>query len=95
MTELRVTFSEIEAARGNIQTGVNKVNGSLDDLKTYLQPLVATWSGEAQATYQALQQQWDTSAAELNQVLNSIQIAVGQANEAYQQAERTNTSRFA
>jgi 6 kDa early secretory antigenic target len=92
---MKVTFGELSAAQGNITSTVNGVNSQLDDLKSFLAPMVSTWEGSAAETYNALQRQWDTAAADLNQVLAQIATAVGTANDAYQQAESTNTNRFA
>jgi WXG100 family type VII secretion target len=93
--EIKVTFGELASAQSNITSTVNGVNGQLDDLKSFLAPMVSTWDGAAAETYNALQRQWDTAAAELNQVLAQIATAVGTANDAYQQAENTNAGRFA
>lgn len=93
--QMRVTFGELGAAQQNITGTVNVVNGQLDDLKSFLAPMVSTWDGTAAETYNALQRQWDTAAAELNQVLAQIATAVGTANDAYQQAESSNANRFA
>ena len=92
--EVRVTFGELDAAQGNISSTVNAINSQLDDLKSFLAPMVSTWDGQAAETYNALQRQWDTAAADLNQVLAQIGSAVNVANQQYQHAESTNTSRF-
>lgn len=47
--------SDAEAAAGRIEQ-------QLGDLRGYLAPLVASWSGEASSDYQALQQRWNTTA---------------------------------
>lgn len=91
---VKVAFGELAAAQGNISSTVNAVNGQLDDLKAFLAPMVSTWDGVAAQTYNDLQRQWDTAAAELNQVLAQIATAVGTANEQYQQAEHANARRF-
>lgn len=93
--EVRVTFGELAAAQGNISSTVNAINSQLDDLKSFLAPMVSTWTGEAAETYNALQRQWDTAAADLNQVLAQIGSAVNVANEQYQTAESANQARFA
>lgn len=92
---VKVTYSELSAAQGNITGTVNVVNGQLDDLRSFLAPMVSTWEGNAAENYNALQRQWDTAAAELNQVLAQIATAVGTANDAYNQAETANANRFA
>ena len=95
MSEIKVTFGALEAAGGNIQGSAAKVQGSLDDLKRYLQPLVNTWTGAAHEQYMQLQAKWDSAASDLQQVLHSIGVAVHSANEAYRQGESANTARFA
>ncbi|MFN2495297.1 MAG: WXG100 family type VII secretion target [Pseudonocardiaceae bacterium] len=92
---IQVTFGELENARGSIQTTWANISRELEDLRRFLQPLVETWSGEASAAYQAQQAKWDRSAADLNQVLNQIGVALGTSNENFQAAEHTNRSRYA
>lgn len=91
---IQVTFGELENARGSIQTTWANVSRELEDLKRFLQPLVETWSGEASTAYQAQQAKWDQSAANLNQVLHQIGVALGTSNENFQTAERHNASRY-
>ena len=94
MAEILVTFGEIAAAQQNVTSTAQRMNAQLDDLKRYLAPLVATWTGQAAEDYQVKQRQWDTAAAGLNAVLARIGVALGQANEGYQQVERANASRW-
>lgn len=91
---IQVTFGELGNAQGSIQTTWTNISRELDDLKRYLQPLVATWSGDASTAYQAEQAKWDQSANDLNQVLNQIGVALGTSNEHFQAAERANAARY-
>ncbi|HEU0087321.1 MAG TPA: WXG100 family type VII secretion target [Pseudonocardiaceae bacterium] len=97
MTEgrIQVTFGELESARASIQTTWANISRELEDLKRYLQPMVETWSGEASLAYQAHQAKWDRAAADLNQVLNQIGVALGTSNENFQAAENANRNRYA
>jgi len=92
--QIKVTFGGLEAAAGNISSQANKVQGSLDDLKQYLQPLVAGWTGNASDQYQAHQAKWDQAAADLQQVLAAIGTAVQRAAEDYRDGERANAGRW-
>ncbi|MCT2587404.1 WXG100 family type VII secretion target [Actinophytocola gossypii] len=94
MSEIKVTFGGLEAASASITSNAQKVQGSLDDLKSYLQPLVATWTGEASEAYQNHQRQWDTAAADLQQVLAAIGTAVQRAADDYRDGERNNAGRW-
>ncbi|MBO0878555.1 MAG: WXG100 family type VII secretion target [Pseudonocardia sp.] len=95
MSEILVTFGEIAAAQQNVASTAQRLNAQLDELKRFLAPMVATWTGQAAEDYQVKQRQWDTAATDLNQVLAQIGVALGHANEGYQQVERANASRWA
>jgi WXG100 family type VII secretion target len=92
--EILVTFGELESARSSIQATWTNINREMEDLKRYLQPMVDTWTGDASIAYQAHQAKWDRSAADLNQVLNQIAIALGTSNENYQAGEAANRARW-
>jgi WXG100 family type VII secretion target len=56
--------------------------------------MVATWEGAAAEEYRNKQRQWDTAAADLTAVLTQIGVALGTANESYQQVEQLNAARW-
>lgn len=95
MGEVVVTFGEIEAGRGNVAQTAGAVQQQLDDLKKFLAPLVSTYTGAASEAWQVKQAEWDRAAADIQQVLASIGVALGTANDAYQQAETSNANRWA
>lgn len=88
--QIKVTFGAIDSAASDTDTIATQIDQQLDDLKAYIAPLVATWTGEASTDYQALQTKWDTSAAELNQILRQIAITLRTSNENYNSAEQAN-----
>ena len=90
-----VTFAAVENAAGDTDTVANHIDQQLDDLKTYLSPLVASWSGQASTDYQALQSKWDSSAADLNAILREIANTLRAAHANYTQAEAANISIWA
>lgn len=89
-----VTFGEIEAGRANVASTANNVQQTLDELKRFLAPLVSTYTGAAAEAWQQKQAEWDKAAADIQQVLAAIGVALGTANDAYQQAENANTARW-
>jgi WXG100 family type VII secretion target len=95
MPEILVTFGEIANAQSSVASTSQRINAQLEDLKRMLAPMVANWQGQAATDYQAKQRQWDSSAADLNQVLSQIGVALGHANDGYQQVETANASRWA
>lgn len=94
-SSIKVTFAEISGAQQHVAQTAQQMNAQLEDLQRMLGPLVATWTGEAATDYAAKKKQWDTAAADLNQVLAQIGTALGHANDGYQQVERANAGRWA
>lgn len=87
-----VTFASLSEAQASTAATYAALNNQLADLKSYLAPLTAAWEGQASTTYQGHQAQWDSAAAELNAVLQTISAAVGQALANYQSTEQANTA---
>jgi WXG100 family type VII secretion target len=91
---IAVSFAEVEQGRGDTVSTHNTINGTLGDLRGYLAPLVAEWTGSASEAYQQHQKLWDQGVAELNDVLFKISGALNSAHDHYTTAETTNTTRF-
>jgi WXG100 family type VII secretion target len=87
-----VTFGAINEAALDTDSIATQIAQQLSDLKAYLAPLVASWSGEASTDFQALQAKWDASADDLNQILRQISQSLRIAGEQYQATERANSS---
>jgi early secretory antigenic target protein ESAT-6 len=87
-----VTFAALNEAAMDSDSIASQISQQLDDLKSFLAPLVATWSGQASSDFQALQVKWDASASDLNQVLRQMSTALRAAGEQYQATENTNSS---
>jgi 6 kDa early secretory antigenic target len=92
--QLKVSFGALDTAATDTETIANQIDQQLEDLKTYLAPLIASWSGDASTSYQALQSKWDTSAADLNQILRQITTTLRTSNENYGGTEKSNTTIF-
>lgn len=89
-----VSFGEVEQGRADTVRTHNNLNSTLGDLRGYLAPLVAEWTGGASQAYQEHQRLWDQGVAELNDVLRKIGVALDSAHTHYTTAENTNTARF-
>jgi len=87
-----VTFQAIANGQADVNSTVAAINQEMDDLKAYLAPMISTWGGAASDQYQALQQQWDTAATDLNAVLAQIGQALGTAHDNYVQTETSNSN---
>lgn len=87
-----VTFGAVNEAAMDADSIATQIAQQLSDLKAYLAPLVASWSGEAAAEYQVLQTKWDASASDLNQVLRQMAQSLRTAGDNYLNTEKTNSS---
>jgi WXG100 family type VII secretion target len=87
MGEIHVQFESLQAGEQGIRNNFAKLQATLEQLESDLQPMIGSWSGAAQESYVQCKNQWDQAAAALAQVLNNIGQAVGQAHENYTAAE--------
>jgi early secretory antigenic target protein ESAT-6 len=89
---MQVTFAAVNEAAMDTEGVASQIAQQLADLKAYLAPLVASWSGEAAGDFQALQAKWDSSATDLHQVLRQISQSLRTAGDNYLNTERANKS---
>ncbi len=94
MSEIRVAFGALEAARSDVAGTAGRISAQLDDLQRFLAPLVATWEGAAATQYRDAQRRWDAAAADLAAVLAQIGAALGTATDSYRQVEQANAARW-
>jgi WXG100 family type VII secretion target len=87
---IQVTFGVVNEAAMDTDAIASQIAQQLGDLKAYLAPLVASWSGGASGDFQALQAKWDASANDLNQVLRQISQSLRTAGDNYSNTERAN-----
>ncbi|RAV32505.1 WXG100 family type VII secretion target [Corynebacterium heidelbergense] len=78
---IQYNFGAVGQAAEDINATTNNINGLLDNLKADLKPLVSEWEGSSAEAYNAAQRKWDQSAADLNDVLRQVGMAVREAND--------------
>ncbi len=88
---IKVDFGAISNLAGVIDGQVHQIESQLETLKSAIQKLGMEWTGGANEAFAGVQQNWNTSADDLTQVLNRIATAVHAAHDAYQQTEQSNT----
>ena len=93
-SEIKVTFGALSAAQGDVASTAARITNQLEDLKRFLAPMVATWTGAAAQDYQAKQRQWDAAAADIRDVLAKIGVALGAAHDSYRHVEPLNPYRW-
>lgn len=95
MSEIHVQFESLAAGQQGIRNNYNKLTATIEQLESDLAPMIASWSGAAQASYLACKKQWDDAAAALALVLNNVSTAVGDAHQNYTGAERAAQAHWA
>jgi WXG100 family type VII secretion target len=91
---LLVNFGALQQASADIQKALNTMQGQLSQLDRDAGPLVATWSGAAQAAYAERQRKWTAASEDLANILRNIKIAVDESAADYQDTERKAQQRF-
>src|ERR1700754_1748721 len=89
---IKVSFGAVDNLASNIDAQVRQIEDQLDTLRSAIQKLAAEWQGGANEAFQAVQNRWNSSADDLQQVLNRIAMAVHTAHDQYQQTEQANTA---
>lgn len=91
---LVVNFAALEQASADIAHAMGELETQLTQLERDAAPLVATWSGEAKAAYDARQAKWRAASLDLASLLRDIKIAVDESAADYMSTERANASLF-
>ena len=84
---INVKFASLAAGEDALNSGVTNLQSKLTTLEAQLQPLVRSWSGDAQTAYLAQKQKWDTAASDLHQLLATIKNALADAHQNYRGAD--------
>jgi early secretory antigenic target protein ESAT-6 len=92
--QLIVDFAAMQAGSTDINGALRSLHGHLEELQTAAGPLVATWSGDAQAAYAQRQQTWTNAANDLAGMLKDIQTALDDSIADYLHTEKGNTNLF-
>jgi len=91
---LVVNFAALESASADIAHAIGELEGQLDQLERDAAPLVAQWSGDARAAYDARAARWRTAAADMARMLRDIKSAVDESAADYIATERRNADLF-
>jgi 6 kDa early secretory antigenic target len=93
--EIRYNFGSIADLASGMTVKWQSLNERLDEIKSSIQPLVATWQGADADAYQVRQGEWNAAQTELNTVLQSLIGAVSAGNQKMIEQEAMNRARFA
>jgi early secretory antigenic target protein ESAT-6 len=94
MSEQLWNFAGIEGGSSEIQGAVSTTHGLLDEGKGSLAALASVWGGSGSEAYQAVQQRWDSTSAELNSALQNLAQTISEASSSMQGTESAVTGMF-
>jgi WXG100 family type VII secretion target len=81
------SFTEMASCAKDIESVEQEINGAVNKLNSDLEPLKASWQGQASQAFQQLQERMMEDAKKLNQALSDIANAMKTASGTYQQQE--------
>ena len=91
---LRVQHDGLEQASQDLHRAVREIDARLDRLTTELEPLRASWAGQAQEAYHRAKSTWDAAIAEMVELLAETGRTVAASNEEYRAADRRGAAAF-
>jgi early secretory antigenic target protein ESAT-6 len=92
--EIIVRFSALSKAAEDINKAITNMQSELDGLEKGIQPLLATWDGQAKEEYHTRQREWSSASADLTQLLTQIKAGVTKSAEIMQAREASNARKF-
>ncbi len=94
MESMSVRPEQVTALSGSIRSGANGIRTQLDELEKKVGKLRASWSGEAQASYDEAQRRWSRSIGELQQLLAQISSKTEEISNSYVSSDAQSAKRF-
>jgi 6 kDa early secretory antigenic target len=94
MANITVTPEQLSSISQQLTSGAGTIEGTLTQLGNLVSPLHSEWQGAAQAAFENLWNEWQTSARNLHDALTGIARLTGQAAANYEQTEQGIASSF-
>jgi len=90
MSYTRANFGGLSEGEAQFSQAARALMDELNDLEGKLRNKLNQWEGGAQEAYWTYQKQWDAAAKDMQNVVSQLGLAIRDANDNYQQAERSN-----
>lgn len=87
-------FATLSSSAENYAIVAGTIRKELDDLESSLQSKLSQWEGDAQQAYWRFKKQWDAAAADMQNVVQRLGLAIGSAHENYTAAEKYGVNLF-
>jgi early secretory antigenic target protein ESAT-6 len=87
----RANFGALTAGEANFSLAARALRDELSDLEGKLNASLAQWEGDARTFYTQAKAKWDQAAADMQNVVQQLGVAIGDSHGNYQAAEKANT----
>ncbi len=94
MAAISVTPEQLQQISAQLTSGAGEVESILSTLAGQVSPLQGDWVGQAQARFEELWAEWQTSARNLHEALTGIAQLTQQAGAAYESNEQNIAATF-
>ncbi|GAA1559567.1 hypothetical protein GCM10009678_48170 [Actinomadura kijaniata] len=91
MSYMRANFGGLTEGEAQFTQAARALMDELSDLEGKLKTKLNQWEGGAQEAYWRFQKEWDTAAKDMQNVVAQLGVAIRDAHDNYQAAERANT----
>ena len=87
-------FGVLSSQAENFAIVAGTMRKELDELESSLQSKLAQWDGDARQAYWQYKKQWDAAAADMQNVIHKLGLAIGNAHSNYTEAEKYGVNLF-
>lgn len=94
MSAMSVSPAEVNRLAGDLRKNANAIRDHLDTLEGKIAKVRASWSGQAQASYDDAQRKWNKELAEMQQLLETIASKTEQISSGYTDTDSQAAKRF-
>lgn len=94
MNNIRVSHGALDTAQANLKSKADQIESTLSSMDQQLSPLRDGWDGQARLAYDQAKAEWTQAMQNMHMLLAQISGGVGQANSAFQEADRSSAASF-
>jgi 6 kDa early secretory antigenic target len=91
MSYTRANFGGLTEGEAQFSKAARALMDELSDLEGKLRTKLTQWEGGAQEAYWQYQKQWDAAAKDMQNIVAQLGLAIRDAHDNYQQAEKSNS----
>jgi WXG100 family type VII secretion target len=94
VTQYQVDSEAVRGATGAVRGSMGRIQGEVSGLYSQLVNLQSSWSGQAAASFQSVLTEWKATQQRVEENLASLNQALVQAAQQYEEIEQSNARLF-